>query len=98
MELSKEHLIAFDEILKKYQTEYGEQEYKMYYDVDLPKIMMEAVNAYANSVERLLKGESNSYLAKANEIKEKDVERSVVYHRQHNLIERLLTELKTIKP
>ena len=41
MELSKEHLIAFDEILKKYQTEYGEQEYKMYYDVDLPKIMME---------------------------------------------------------
>lgn len=56
------------------------------------------LQAYANSVERLLKGESNSYLAKANETKEKDVERSVIYHRQHNLIERLLTELKNLKP
>ena len=29
---------------KKYQTERGEQEYKMYFDVDMPKIIRAAIN------------------------------------------------------
>ena len=31
---------------RKYQTSYGEQEYKMYFDVDMPKIIREAINHF----------------------------------------------------
>ena len=96
MELSKEHLIAFDEILKKYQTEYGEQEYKMYYDVDLPKIMMEAVNAYANSVERLLKEKMQELNEKCNN--STDATKQGWYAAQWNAVEELLTDLENLKP
>jgi hypothetical protein len=35
---------------KKYQTDYGQQEYRMYYDVDMPKILNAFLEEYASSL------------------------------------------------
>ncbi len=59
---------------------------------------IEGAQAYANAAIKMLKGESNSYLSKASECVTTDVERSVIYHKQHNLLERMIKELQSIQP
>lgn len=56
-ELPKEWQAEFYKIMSGYQKEEGEQEYYMYYDVDIPKMMDKVAKAMRDAMEKMLKDE-----------------------------------------
>jgi hypothetical protein len=55
MTLPKEWQQEAEKIMSKYQKEAGEQEYYMYYDVDVPKMMEKIATSYKQAVEKKIK-------------------------------------------
>ena len=94
MELQKEWLDKAEKIMAKYPKEEGEQEYYMYYDVDVPKMLNTMATEMLNAVEALVKTKMEQAYIKSNA--EPDLKGS--YLVEVHYYQNLLTELKSIKP
>ncbi len=99
MTLPKEWQQEADKIMSKYQKEQGEQEYYMYYDVDVPKMMNELATAYKQEVEKAIEKQRSHY----NQLyvinyNDKNYTIATVYNELRVLCDKLLTELQTLKP
>jgi hypothetical protein len=88
--------------LQKEWLDRAEKEYKSGQPFGLETFKRNAYKAGATemlkAVEEMLIHESNSCFTESNKLIKEDIEQSVTLHRQHTLIERLLKQLKSIKP
>ncbi len=94
MELQKEWQEKAYKIMEKYQKEEGEQEYYMYYDVDVPKML----NTMASEMLKAVEGVLNTKLKDVNNdfaLDENDASR---IDAKICLLENIIAELQTIKP
>ena len=96
MELKPEWKKEAYKIMNGYQKEQGEQEYYMYYDVDVPKMIEKTLQSYANAVEALLKGRIET-LTRHIELTDNSTLKAQ-YLTTANEISKLLFELEYLTP
>lgn len=95
-ELSEAWQQEAHKIISKYQKEEGEQEYYMYYDVDVPKMMNELATAYKQAVHKLLSDRQQELLA--GKINATDEAEAMQYDLLIVEIALFLNKLKSLTP
>lgn len=98
MELSKEWKDRAYKIMSTYQKEEGEQEYYMYYDVDVPKMIDKQLQHYANKVEELLRKHIQICEDQSRQTKQTNMLQQQYINGFKKAYEQLLTELTQLKP
>ena len=102
-ELSPEWVAFTYKTMGKYQKEQGEQEYYMYYDVDIPKIAAEVTQHYQSRVVELIEAKLKHFTSE----KDKEQKISTEYKNIQYIVycscmiqeyKQLLTDLTNLKP
>jgi hypothetical protein len=96
MTLPKEWQQEVEKIMSKYQKEAGEQEYYMYYDVDVPKMMAKIVTAYKQAVEKAVNERIGHLEEFIRTVKDMHLNGLITAAKTELLI--LLDTLQTLKP
>ncbi len=96
MELQKEWQAEAYKIMAKYPKEEGEQEYYMYYDVDVPKMLNTMATEMLKAVEALVNSEIAS-LQKEHD-RSNDLQNQAYINSQISAIKLLYFKLNFLKP
>lgn len=95
-ELSPEWVAFTYKIMGKYQKEQGEQEYDMYYDVDIPKITAEVTQHYQNKVVEYLNNRHKQHLELATNTNSELLREACI--QDCKTVKAILDDLTNLKP